>query len=132
MDAFGQKNVQLRLPKRLRMQRWTVWAAIPSSSVSLGSRGCNAGRFEGIFRPAASPSPIAARPSPSPIAARPSPPAKRVLAIDRDGRAMAPCGACREFMEQFMPNGYRNVEIMLDYETRRIVTLGELTPEWWI
>lgn len=57
---------------------------------------------------------------------------RRVLAIDRDGRAMAPCGACREFMGQLMPGSYRNVEVMLDYETRRIVTLGELTPEWWI
>ncbi|MEI3405582.1 MAG: hypothetical protein V8Q79_03125 [Christensenellales bacterium] len=42
------------------------------------------------------------------------------------------CGACREMMTQLMPKTYRDVEIVLDYESGRIVTLGELTPEWWI
>lgn len=57
---------------------------------------------------------------------------KRVIAINRDGKAMAPCGACRELMTQFMPKEYRGIEIMLDYENNSVVTLGELTPEWWI
>lgn len=57
---------------------------------------------------------------------------KRVVAVNWDGKAMAPCGACREVMVQLMPDGYRNIEIMLDYEKNRVVTLGELTPEWWI
>lgn len=35
-------------------------------------------------------------------------------------------------MVQLMPDEYRKIEIMLDYETGKIVTLGELTPEWWI
>lgn len=57
---------------------------------------------------------------------------KRVLAIMPDGKTGALCGACREFMTQMMPGRYHNIEIMLDYENERIVTLGELTPEWWI
>ncbi len=57
---------------------------------------------------------------------------KRVIAIDRDGKALPPCGACREFMTQLMPDEYRKIEIMLDYENNRVVTLGELTREWWI
>lgn len=57
---------------------------------------------------------------------------KRVIAVNWDGKAMPPCGACRELMTQLMPEGYKNIEIMLDYETRKIVTLGELTPEWRI
>lgn len=57
---------------------------------------------------------------------------KRVLAIMPDGKTGAPCGACREFMTQMMSGRYHNIEIMLDYENERIVTLGELTPEWWI
>ena len=56
----------------------------------------------------------------------------QVLAIMPDGRTGAPCGACRELMVQLMPEGYRDVEIMMDYESGRVVTLGELTPEWWI
>ena len=57
---------------------------------------------------------------------------KRVLAIMPDGKSGAPCGACRELMVQLMPEGYKNIEILMDYESKRVVTLGELTPEWWI
>ena len=58
---------------------------------------------------------------------------EKVLCIMPDGTVGgAPCGACRELMVQLMPGKYQNVEIMLDYVTGRTVTLGELTPEWWI
>lgn len=57
---------------------------------------------------------------------------KRVVAILPDGSSGAPCGACRELMVQLMPGKYQNVEILMDYNTGRIMTLGELTPEWWI
>lgn len=57
---------------------------------------------------------------------------QKVVAIMPDGKTGAPCGACRELMAQLMPTDYRQVEIMLDYENERIVTLGQLTPEWWI
>ena len=57
---------------------------------------------------------------------------KRVLAIMSDGKTGAPCGACRELMTQLMPKYYQHVEIMLDYKKEKVVTLGELTPEWWI
>ncbi len=57
---------------------------------------------------------------------------KRVLAIMPNGKTGAPCGACRELMTQLMPRTYQSVEIMLDYESGKTVTLGELTPEWWI
>ena len=57
---------------------------------------------------------------------------RRVVAIDREGKTVAPCGACRELMTQLTPGAYQDVEIMLDYEQNRVVTLGSLTPEWWI
>lgn len=57
---------------------------------------------------------------------------KKVLAIVPDGTTGAPCGACRELMVQLMPENYKSVEIMLDYENEKVITLGELTPEWWI
>ena len=56
----------------------------------------------------------------------------KVLAVMPDGTTGAPCGACRELMVQLMPETYKNVEIMLDYQRNKVVTLGELTPEWWI
>ena len=57
---------------------------------------------------------------------------RKVLAIMPDGKTGAPCGACRELMVQLMPDDYKGIEIMLDYESERAITLGELTPEWWI
>lgn len=57
---------------------------------------------------------------------------KKVVAVLPDGKTGAPCGACRELMVQLMPESYKYVEIMLDYEQEKVITLGELTPEWWI
>lgn len=57
---------------------------------------------------------------------------KRVIAIGRDGKAMPPCGACRELMAQLMPKDYRGIEIMLNNEKNEMTTLGALTPSWWI
>ena len=56
----------------------------------------------------------------------------KVLALMPDGKTGAPCGACRELMVQLNPGKYRDIQIMLDYENGTIVTLGELTPQWWI
>lgn len=57
---------------------------------------------------------------------------KKVLAIMPNGKTGTPCGACRELMVQLMPHDYSKIEIMIDYENKKIVTLGELTPAWWI
>ena len=56
----------------------------------------------------------------------------RVMAVNQSGKIMPPCGACRELMTQLMPDKYASIEIMLDYENGKIVTLGSLTPEWWV
>lgn len=57
---------------------------------------------------------------------------QKVIAIMPDGKTGAPCGACRELMVQLMPDTYQDIEIMLDYNMGKVVTLGTLTPEWWI
>lgn len=57
---------------------------------------------------------------------------KKVLAIMPDGKTGAPCGACRELMVQLMPKKYRDIQILLDYDSGKVVTLDSLTPEWWI
>ncbi|SEK21441.1 Cytidine deaminase [Ruminococcus sp. YRD2003] len=56
----------------------------------------------------------------------------RVLCIAPIEGKGAPCGACRELMVQLMPTSYKDIEIMLDYRTGKTITLGEITPEWWI
>ena len=56
----------------------------------------------------------------------------QVLAIMPDGRTGAPCGACRELLVQLMPDSYQEIRIMLDITKGKVVTLGELTPAWWI
>lgn len=57
---------------------------------------------------------------------------EKVLAILPDGSSGAPCGACRELMVQLMPESYKSIEIMMDGKQEKTMTLGELTPEWWI
>lgn len=56
----------------------------------------------------------------------------RVIAVDWSGKAIPPCGACREFMAQLTPEHYQSIRIMLDYENKKVVTLGDMTPDWWI
>ncbi len=53
----------------------------------------------------------------------------RAARPDGGGSGM-PCGACREFFLQLSPEN-RDMEILVDYETRETVTLGALTPDWW-
>lgn len=57
---------------------------------------------------------------------------QKVLAIMPNGKTGAPYGACRELMVRLMPDDYQRIEIMLDYENEKIITLAKLTPEWWI
>ncbi len=52
---------------------------------------------------------------------------RRILSIRK---AIPPCGACRELLSQMMPESYRDIEILPDYEKSRIVSLDALTPEW--
>ncbi len=57
---------------------------------------------------------------------------KRVVCIMGGGVVGgAPCGACRELMVQLMPDTYKEIEILTN-ENGAAVTLGELTPNWWI
>ncbi len=55
---------------------------------------------------------------------------KRVLAINSKGELLPPCGACRELMVQLMPDNYQTVEVLLGKD--KVVTLGGLTPAWWL
>lgn len=57
---------------------------------------------------------------------------KRVMAIGDGGKCVPPCGACREFMVQLMGKNYKDIEILMNYTSEKIVTLGELTPDWWL
>ena len=54
----------------------------------------------------------------------------KVVAIMPDGKVGSPCGACREFMMQ-LDKDSKDIEILLDYEQRKSVRLGELIPDWW-
>ena len=59
---------------------------------------------------------------------------KRLIAF-RDkapfgGGSGMPCGACREFLYQLNEEN-ENMEIMVDYESRKTVTLKESMPNFW-
>lgn len=57
---------------------------------------------------------------------------QRVIAIGQNGNAIPPCGACREFMTQLALEKYHSIQIMLDYENKKVVALGDITSNWWI
>lgn len=54
----------------------------------------------------------------------------KVLAIMPDGKVGPPCGACREFLMQLSRDS-KNIEILMDYDSQKSITLGELCPNWW-
>lgn len=59
---------------------------------------------------------------------------KRLIAFRNDppygeGSGM-PCGACREFLYQLNEDN-ENIEIMVDYASRKTINLKELMPLWW-
>ena len=58
---------------------------------------------------------------------------KRMIAFRDEtpkGIGGMPCGACREFFMQLSYEN-RNMEILEDYETRKVVLLKDLIPNWW-
>lgn len=55
---------------------------------------------------------------------------KRLVCVMRSGELGSPCGACREYLMQLSKDS-PNIEILLDEETEKTVTLGELMPDWW-
>ena len=55
---------------------------------------------------------------------------EKVVAVMPDGRVGAPCGACREYMMQLHPKS-GEIEILMDYPTRKTVRLRDLVPSWW-
>ena len=54
----------------------------------------------------------------------------KIVAVMSDGKAVMPCGACREFMMQ-LDKTSGEIEILRDYETKKVIRLKSLTPEWW-
>lgn len=54
----------------------------------------------------------------------------KVVAIASDGKVASPCGSCRELMMQ-LDKDNKDIEILLDYETKESITLEELMPHWW-
>ena len=52
----------------------------------------------------------------------------KLLCIGRDNNLMMPCGACRELLMQL---GNIDMEIITDLETKSVVKLGDLMPNWW-
>lgn len=59
---------------------------------------------------------------------------KRLIAFRSEppfgGGSGMPCGACREFLMQLSLKN-KDMEIMVDYNKREIITLEELSPNWW-
>ncbi len=55
----------------------------------------------------------------------------KLVCIGNHNNIMLPCGVCREFMMQ-LDSENKNTEILTNIDTKDIVTLKELLPNWWI
>lgn len=54
----------------------------------------------------------------------------KVLAVMSDGKVGMPCGTCRELMMQ-LDKAAGDIEILTNYDSKKIVALKELMPNWW-
>lgn len=54
----------------------------------------------------------------------------KLVCVDSCGNVGSPCGACREYMMQLSKDS-KNIEILKNIDTKEIVKLGELIPDWW-
>ena len=54
----------------------------------------------------------------------------KLVCADSKGNVGSPCGACREYMMQLSKNSI-NIEILKDIDSKEIVKLDELIPDWW-
>lgn len=54
----------------------------------------------------------------------------KVVAVVEGGSVGSPCGACREYMMQLAADS-GEIEILVDYESRKTVKLLDLIPDWW-
>ena len=53
------------------------------------------------------------------------------MVLDSNNKLLIPCGVCREFFAQLMPNNYQDIEIMVDLEKEEAIRMGELLPNVW-
>lgn len=54
----------------------------------------------------------------------------RLVAILPNGKVGSPCGACREYLMQ-LDKDSKDIKVLMDYDTKKTITLGELIPDWW-
>lgn len=54
----------------------------------------------------------------------------KLACIDSKGNIGFPCGACREYLMQINKDS-KNIEILVNEETKEIIKLEELIPRWW-
>lgn len=54
----------------------------------------------------------------------------RIVAVGSGGQILSPCGACREMLMQ-LGQGAEKTQVLLSRDPWRVVTLGELLPDWW-
>lgn len=54
----------------------------------------------------------------------------KLVAVMKNGSVGLPCGACREYLMQLSKDS-GEIEILVEYETRKTVRLKELIPDWW-
>ena len=55
---------------------------------------------------------------------------EKLVCVDSKGEVGFPCGACREFLMQLSRDS-KDIEILKNIETKEVIKLKELVPNWW-
>ena len=55
---------------------------------------------------------------------------KKLVCVDSKGNVVYLCGVCREYLMQ-LDKESKNIEILKDIETKEVIKLEELIPNWW-
>lgn len=56
---------------------------------------------------------------------------KKLVVVMNGNKLGMPCGACRELLRQ-LGNDSLDIEILSDYETKSVIKLKDLLPNWWM
>ena len=56
----------------------------------------------------------------------------KLVVISSKGTLGMPCGVCRELIVELMPKKYKDIEILINLETKETIKFEELCPRWWI
>ena len=132
LSQFDGTWDQLYLAARKAQQAWQLSPTIEAGSVSAALLTARGAIYVGVcIDTACSLGMCAERNAIANMVTNGESQIAKLVVVMPDGKVGMPCGACREFMMQLGRNA-EETELLCDYETKKVVTLKDLLPDWWM